>query len=187
MNDSTSIEEAHTAVGHLRDLIGHTLRNDEDISRRLANIETQNHITATNAFSATSSIDEENRNVSKEEQWSRIDKEQFEVLVSRTTVIDSSFESMLHNSRPYTRGLLRNSRFSGTSSVAPSMGWSFFSGVSLGDISNISVISLPIWESEMTNGSHYHGSSITNYCVGPVSNLASAKTITLLGKEILQT
>lgn len=186
MNTSTSIEEAQTAVGHLQDLIQQTLRNDQDISRRLANLETQNHITASSAISAAGSITSQNDDVSTENPWSQIDKEDFEASVSRTTVIEFSFESMLQRSRPYTRGLLRNSRCSRTSSVAPSMGWSFFSGLSLADISSISVISLPIWKSELWNGSRYHGSLITGYCTGiPYSSLP-AKKIALLGKNILQ-
>ncbi|MCJ1271738.1 hypothetical protein MMC22_011643 [Lobaria immixta] len=181
----TSIEEAQTAVGHFQDLIQQTLTNDEDISRRLANLETQNHNTASNAICAASITTSQNHDVSTENRWSQIDKEEFEASVTRTTVIEYAFESMLQRSRPYTRGLRRNSRCSRTSSVAPSTGWSFFSGVSLADISKTSVISLPIWKSELWNGSHYVSPSITNYRVGISTSLAPAKKIALLDKEIL--
>lgn len=184
MDISSSSDEAQTAVGHLQDLIQQTLRNDEDISRRLANLETRNDITASNAISAAPSVIEENRDVSTGKRQSQFDREDFEASVTRNTVVEFSFESMLQKSRPYTRGLLRNSRYSRTSSVAPSMGWSFFSGMSLADISSISVVSLPIWKSELWNGSRYHGSYITNYRAGAPLHLAQGKNIQLLGKGI---
>ena len=67
-----------------------------------------------------------------------------------------TFEKDLEASRPYIRGLKRCSGCTATSSVAPSMGWSFFSGVSLAEVSCLSAIGLPIAPQDLWNGNRYH-------------------------------
>lgn len=73
--------------------------------------------------------------------------------------IGFAFERILQVSRVYTRALLRypnNSTESLTSStVSRKIGWSFFSGLTLSDISHISVLSLPICPSEISNSECY--------------------------------
>lgn len=66
-----------------------------------------------------------------------------------------SFDRDLSASRVYTRVSRRTSNSSCSSSVVPSMGWSFQSGLSLADISNISTLSLPISPNELWNAQHY--------------------------------
>ncbi|KAK4186795.1 hypothetical protein QBC35DRAFT_553321 [Podospora australis] len=67
------------------------------------------------------------------------------------------FEKDLELSRPYRR--IPQNRismdFSFRSSVALSHAWSAFSSLSLSDISNISVIALPIDSNELSNMQHY--------------------------------
>ena len=69
--------------------------------------------------------------------------------------IGFTFEKDLKASRPYMRALMRDSSCTVTSSVAPSVGWSFFSGVSLADVSCLSAIGLPIVPQDLWNGDRY--------------------------------
>ncbi|KAM0426057.1 hypothetical protein ACHAPT_008688 [Fusarium lateritium] len=65
------------------------------------------------------------------------------------------FEDDLESSRVYRRAQRDTMDFSFRSSVAPSNIWSVFSGLSLGDISIMSVIALPVYQEDITNAQHY--------------------------------
>ena len=71
-----------------------------------------------------------------------------------------SFDDDLRRSRVYARNAQRFSTASLSSSANWSIGWSFFSDASLSEISNISVIRLPITPQDLWNSKHYtpHGS-----------------------------
>ena len=66
-----------------------------------------------------------------------------------------SFDQDLNTSRPYTRALQRHGLLSTTSSEIHTMGWSCLSGLSLAEISNISVINLLFCPQDLWNGHHY--------------------------------
>ena len=66
-----------------------------------------------------------------------------------------TFDQDLNNSRPYVRAMKRNSMWSIASSAAHTTSWSCLSGLSLAEISDISVIGLPISIQELWNGHHY--------------------------------
>lgn len=66
-----------------------------------------------------------------------------------------TFEMDLRQSRVYKRTKKRKSRDSLLSSAAPSFGWSCLSETSLANVSNISVISLPIAVKELANAQYY--------------------------------
>jgi cell division control protein 24 len=66
------------------------------------------------------------------------------------------FEDDLESSRVYRRALRETMDYSFRSSVARSHNWSVFSGLSLGDISIMSVIALPVYQDDITNPEHYH-------------------------------
>lgn len=70
-----------------------------------------------------------------------------------------TFDRDLGASRVYMRALSRNPLSLCSSSIGPSMGWSLMSGLSLGEVSNLSVISLPISSNELWNAES-HGSGI---------------------------
>ncbi|KAK0749111.1 hypothetical protein B0T18DRAFT_364327 [Schizothecium vesticola] len=74
---------------------------------------------------------------------------------NRRSLFDLSFEKDLIASRVYRRIRRDTMDFSMRSSVARSNGWSIFSGMSLSDISEISVLALPIIPSDITNPQHY--------------------------------
>lgn len=55
-----------------------------------------------------------------------------------------TFDQDLKNFAPYTRAMKRNSVWSTASSAVHETGWSCLSGLSLADVSEISVVGLPI-------------------------------------------
>ncbi|RGP70082.1 hypothetical protein FSPOR_4194 [Fusarium sporotrichioides] len=65
------------------------------------------------------------------------------------------FEDDLEASRAYRRAKRDTMDFSFRSSIARSNSWSVFSGLSLGDISIMSVIALPVYQEDLTNAQHY--------------------------------
>ena len=66
-----------------------------------------------------------------------------------------TFDEDLHASRVYKRAKMNSIRNSMTSSAYHSVGWSFLSGLSLGEISNVAVMSLPISREELWNRERY--------------------------------
>ena len=74
---------------------------------------------------------------------------------SGTAMEKFTFEHDLRQSKVYTRAARRKSLESLQSSAAPSFGWSCLSDMSLAQVSDISVISLPLAASELANAIHY--------------------------------
>ncbi|KAM7203201.1 hypothetical protein V8F20_004143 [Naviculisporaceae sp. PSN 640] len=72
-----------------------------------------------------------------------------------TTTSAFNFEPDLEASLAYRRAQRESMDFSFRSSVAWSNGFSTFSGLTLGDVSVLSVIALPIYEAEISNAHHY--------------------------------
>lgn len=71
-------------------------------------------------------------------------------------VVDGfAFEQDLLASRPYARAINRRPCWSATSSVVPTMGWSYLSGLSLAHVSTVSILSLPLSPLELWNGHRY--------------------------------
>lgn len=107
---------------------------------------------------------------------------------------DSSFENHLRQSRVYTRAFRNMERRSDPdvlslpSSTRRSMGYSFLSGLSLADISDISLISLPIPIQSLSNRQRYQGPVAPNlpsrYLLHGSDHVArSSGKILLLGKH----
>ena len=72
-----------------------------------------------------------------------------------TAVDGFAFEQDLFASRPYVRAINRRPSRSATSSVVPTMGWSYLSGLSLADVSEVSILSLPLSALELWSGDRY--------------------------------
>ena len=71
-------------------------------------------------------------------------------------VVDGfAFEQDLLASRPYARAINRRACWSATSSVVPTMGWSYLSGLSLAQVSRVSILSLPLSPLDLWNGHRY--------------------------------
>lgn len=80
--------------------------------------------------------------------------------VISTTSRISDFSSLrfrrdLENSRVYRRVKRPESHMSFSSSAVDSRAWSIFSGLSLAEISTVSVIALPLFPSDIQNPNHY--------------------------------
>lgn len=71
-----------------------------------------------------------------------------------------AFEVDLRASRPYRRAMKRRSLFSPRSSGIGTVGWSCLSDLSLADVSELSVINLPISATELWNGQRYSNSHL---------------------------
>lgn len=74
----------------------------------------------------------------------------------RPSLSNFPFEHFLENSRVYRRSRINSVDPSTRSSVARTHAWSIFSGLSLGQISNISVIALPLYADDIGNRQHYN-------------------------------
>ena len=72
-----------------------------------------------------------------------------------TAVDGFAFEQDLFASRPYVRAINRRPSHSATSSMVPTMGYSYLSGLSLADVSEVSILSLPLSALELWNGDRY--------------------------------
>ncbi|KAK5651443.1 hypothetical protein OQA88_12450 [Cercophora sp. LCS_1] len=140
--------------------VAQLLENDQSLSRRLMSLEDSfdAHTIVMKRRSITASIgdqaDDETRLLSSDIVSPSA---RFQPPASSNAPVISSFEFEhdLNSSRPYRRAQRDTMDFSFRSSVARSDAWSVFSGLTLGDISIMSVIALPIYADEITNSHHY--------------------------------
>ncbi|KAK3381861.1 hypothetical protein B0H63DRAFT_476747 [Podospora didyma] len=72
------------------------------------------------------------------------------------------FETHLNDSRVYRRAVRNTMDYSMRSSVLNPYAWSVFTGLSLSNISDISVLCLPIYPEDITNPQHYSFGSVTS-------------------------
>lgn len=103
-----------------------------------------------------------------------------------------SFDQDLNTSRPYTRALNRHPVWSAASSEICTMGWSCLSGLSLAEVSQMSVINLPIFPHDLWNGQHYSTSKVEDSRVGlllskPDSNSSRSLTTQLASSSSMTT
>ena len=147
------MEAAQTSICNLATTVEHILQASEDVSSRLARIETMFAVpTGYSASTHWAPIDNDNEiaqpQVSTEEPLNSD-------LNRRILQFDPNLESELHASRVYMRTKHRHSMSSLTSTYDSVAGLSFLSGISLAQISSISVISLPIFSYELWNSQQY--------------------------------
>ncbi|KAM5350443.1 hypothetical protein ACJ41O_006948 [Fusarium nematophilum] len=74
----------------------------------------------------------------------------------RSSLFEFGFEHDLKASRVYRRAKRDTMDFSVRSSVARTHAWSIFSGISLSNISEISVLALPLYADDIANPQHYN-------------------------------
>ncbi|KAF5548911.1 hypothetical protein FMEXI_4582 [Fusarium mexicanum] len=74
----------------------------------------------------------------------------------RSSLFEFSFEHDLKLSRVYRLAKRDTMDFSARSSVARTHAWSSLSGISLSDISHISVLALPLYAEDISNPQHYN-------------------------------
>lgn len=172
---STSIGEAQSSASQLKILIQQVLESNHDISRRMANLEmrtlgySQGPVptsatltTSRDGYSINSmraAAESSEGGVLRGERSatvrgaSEISGGNLEMLEAPT--FSFTFDQDLRGSRSYTRAMKRSSVWSTTSSAIHTMNWSCLSGLSLAEVSEVSVMRLPISAEELWNGYYY--------------------------------
>lgn len=155
---SRSHEEAKSSISNLNADVQKIVESSECLSRKLARTDylgpesrcyadpTISSLPETN--DATSTICLESPSIARE-QASSILK------LPRMEQFDPEVELQLCKSRVYMRAANNHSMSSLLSTSRSTPGWSFFSGLSLSQISNMSIIMLPIKYEEIWNSQHY--------------------------------
>jgi cell division control protein 24 len=140
--------------------VNQLLENNRDLSRRLMNLEdsfdAQTIVTKRQSIagSIASKTDSERR-LLPSDAGSSTARSQSPVSPEARLISGFEFEDDLKGSGPYRRAQRDTMDFSFRSSIARSHAWSIFSGLSLGDISVMAVIALPVYADEITNPGHY--------------------------------
>ena len=139
----------------LTGLVEQVLQTNHDICLRLGNLESLlSHRSMRSNTSLNEDDEEDGASTIRSIQFTNDPVSEW----SGEGIVDGmsfTFEQDLGQSRVYKRAMQRHSLASLSSSAAPSLGWSCLSKMSLANVSNISVISLPITPNELSNGEHY--------------------------------
>ena len=137
---SLSAEEARASVAGLTTSVEEVLRINQDISRRVATLETRS-----NPANESTSLTAPNRTRDS--------------IQSKPSSIHGQFDPDLNGTinaaRVYVRTAHRRSRMFMDSRHESVAGTSIFSGISLAQLSHLSVISLPIYSHELRNSQMY--------------------------------
>lgn len=172
----SSIADVQNSVDQLSNITRQLLKSNHDISERLSRMESKNsNAPSTVASTARELIGSE----TTEDDESIITvrpagSSTGTALEMQIMSLPAEFESLLKSSRPYRRAVKRPDRFiSATSSVIHTLGWSFLSGISLAEVSNISIIELALDKNSIWNSTFYDTTSkhLNTYFVVPFSKL----------------
>lgn len=147
------MEAAQNSLCDLATTVQHIFQASEEVSSRLARIET---MFAASVGSSASKIKRESKtaNSTAQPQLCLAESSNFNSN-GGISQFDPNLESELHRSRVYVRTMHRQSMTSLTSTHESVAGFSFLSGISLAQISSISVISLPVFAFELWNSQQY--------------------------------
>ena len=169
---SSTVEEARASVEQLTNLVRKVLENNQDILQRMARLEVR---TLGYSPSAAPTMFASGETPAAVQTHADSNSDEASCLTiknpglgSETMVSDSSdsrkptfgfsFDEDLNKSRPYTRAMRKSLVWSPRSSAIGTIGWSCLSGLSLADVSEISVINLPVSPRELWNGERYSAS-----------------------------
>lgn len=155
-----SIEEAQSSVGQLTDVVRKLLESNQDIFERLGCMELKNPddvstISRIVRNSVSDGLIDDHESIDTIRQ---LNVGPFSSKAAKTKFSNarSELECLLESSRPYVRASRRlGSRLSTTSSVIQTLGWSCLSGISLAEVSNISVIELALDKQHIWNSTRY--------------------------------
>ena len=148
---SASVDEARDSVESLTTVVRQVLQSNQDIVQRLSNLECLSTRGKASQTGRTASTLDDGRSTFSSQSKA-------EVKLTETpgiSLVPFSFDQDLIASWVYSRAERRRSADSLRSSAAVSFGWSCLSEISLANVSNISVVSLPIDIRELTNSAHY--------------------------------
>ena len=176
---STSVGEAQASVSELATLVTQVLESNQEMSRRMAKIEQWTFERLPSTFSTLTGRD---ALPSPSVVGTNTIEDNESVIAMKGLISDSqngtngepirtfgfSFDQDLKTSRPYTQAMKRHTVWSTASSEIHTMGWSCLSGLSLAEVSQISVINLPVFRQDLWNGQHYASSKIEDFRVGLV-------------------
>ena len=171
---SSTVEEAQASVEQLTTLVKKVLENNQDISQRMAKLEVRtlrcsSMATPTTYTSSETPVAVEANDNPKNDGASCSTIKGIglgsQAMISdgsdsRQPPFSFSFDKDLNSSRAYTRAMRRSLIWSSRSSAIGTIGWSCLSGLSLADVSEISVINLPISPCELWNGERYSTSQL---------------------------
>ncbi|SCN82443.1 uncharacterized protein FFC1_03894 [Fusarium fujikuroi] len=140
---SDSLVRAEESQQQLIAAVDMLLRDNSDLSRRMMGMEnivdTMSHRRAT--IQSTKDIDAQKGKATSSR---------------RSSLFEFDFEHDLKLSRVYRHAKRDTMDFSARSSVARTHAWSSLSGISLSDISHISVLALPLYVEDISNPQHYN-------------------------------
>lgn len=158
------MEQVQTSVTDLASMVHELLEGSEDVSRRLATVESSISVPKRTSRTGNQSIRSRDKTFLEP---STAYQDQSEPVQSDTVPQPPEvargiqahglhIEPLLQRSRVYLRAFQRHSISSLPSSSAHSKcGWSMLSDISLAEISNISVLSLPLSASELWSSQHF--------------------------------
>lgn len=155
-----SIEDAQSSVSQLTDIVRQLLESNQHISERLGRSESKNpDFVSTIARTSRNSVSEETIKDYESIVTIRqpnIGPSAWKVNETKISNSRSEFECLLESSRPYLRASRRlGPSLSTTSSAIQTLGWSCLSGISLAEVSNISIIELALDKSHVWNSTRY--------------------------------
>ena len=151
------MEEARSSTTALSSQVQQVLMHTRSLQARLESTKAQSTAADPQEQSSDAAKSSDDDNSTIIPARTRAEDNSVEVK-TRNSGFDFTFDKELRASRVYRRTMCKPNRESLTSSVVFSLGWSFLSGLSLGDISNVSVLALPISPEELWNFEHYNES-----------------------------
>ena len=170
---SNTSEEVQRSVDSLTTMVHSLLESNKDVSSRLANLEERLLRTAVPAAdnlelqsvfenpSFTTSTSALNTYQQSAIGAQEVSLAASEAALSNDSELDPRVQRILQESRVYSRNLNRHSVTTIPWSYRSIGGCSMLSGITLDQISNISVLSIPIVASEMWRANHYVDISIS--------------------------
>ena len=160
---SESDREAEQFQQSLIILVQQLVESNVEIARRLKTLETtfETESILTTCFRNGNLVEKEELVEATTDQPTEIPPQTTSMIFENSStglpsiVFHSAFENDLKNSRVYKRSQPYECDVSFTSSAVRSHSWSVFSGLSLSQISSISVIALPVYSHEIPNKEWY--------------------------------
>lgn len=136
-------------------LVNQVLESNEEMFQRLASTRVQSNTASSGSTVITRGRGHNDDDASTIRPCRPDDGNVLASELRQTAAYGFAFEQDLQRSRVYRRAFIRDAESSVSSSNGRSVGWSLLSGLSLTDISCLSVISLPVSAQEIWNSSHY--------------------------------
>lgn len=161
-NYSEIMADVRGSVEKLATSIDSILKSSEDVSQRLANTELSiagAHDDITSSIPLVHGITDNSSEITIKPSADSYDQSITPSVEDSEVNLDPRLQSEIHASRVYRRTWNGHSNSSISSSSQFGTSWSVLSGLSLSQISTITVIQLPISSEELWNSQHYSGSA----------------------------